>query len=151
MADKYLSYQSQLQLQTVASPPTYTEIASVMSISGPSMTRTVVDNTTFDALNNFRTRQFGMRDGAEVTLEIVFDPDEPTHDDTVNGLFDLYNDDANPLRNWRLAISNSGKGFEFAAAVTGFDFNLAGVDDNVMATITLSVSGPVSIETFARV
>lgn len=146
MADKYLGYHSKLKLQTGVSPVVWTPIASVASVSGPGMSRTVVDNTTLDAPSNYRTKQFGMRDAAELTLEIMLDPDEPTHNDTPDGLFDLYNEDSTPLRNWQLEISNSGQSMYFAAAVTGYEPNIGGVDDNVALTATLTISGPLTFD-----
>lgn len=144
MADKYLGYQSKLKLQTGISPVVWTEIASVASASGPDMSRAVVDNTTLDAPSNYRTKQFGMRDAAELSLEIMLDPDEPTHNDTTDGLLDLYNEDTDPLRNWQLEISNSGEAMYFAAAVTGYAPNIGGVDDNVTLTVALTISGPLT-------
>lgn len=74
MANKYSGYAAVLQT-TVAS--TLTNIAGVRDINGPSMSQDVIEVSSRDSI--WKEFVGGQIDGGEMSFDIVYDPDSPTH------------------------------------------------------------------------
>lgn len=51
---------------------TWAKIARVFNISGPGMTRDVVDTTTYDSEDGYRDKIGGLRDGGTLTFTMNF-------------------------------------------------------------------------------
>jgi|GEM_PF-486365 hypothetical protein len=149
---KPTGYLASLQLRTSAGPPpVYATVANVLSFAGPSMSRTVIDQTTLDSPDFYMERAPGMRDPGEISMEIIFDPELASHNETGNGLLALYNDDTTPKRLWRILVPKAEGGtddreLEFTAFVSNFEWNIGGPDENVTASITLTISGKVELQ-----
>jgi predicted secreted protein len=60
-------------------------IAQVRDIKGPGMTSKPIDVSTRDSPGKFMEFIAGMRDGGEVTFDLVFDPDLASHSLSVAG------------------------------------------------------------------
>lgn len=127
-----------LQLGSVASPQTFSNVANIAGIQGlNSGSTSEIDITNFDST----AREFlrGFTDGGSVTINVNFDPDQATH----QTLYDLYR--TGETRQWRVLLSNaSATYFEFDAYVSQFPFDF-GLDDAVRSTVTLRLSGGTSL------
>ncbi|MGI5443826.1 phage tail tube protein [Streptomyces shenzhenensis] len=58
---------------------TYTVIANVEDLSGPSRERNMIDTSAHDSPDKYREFTKGMKDGGEVTVTINYSPGETTH------------------------------------------------------------------------
>lgn len=138
---KYTAYETVLQVNTAST--TYVAIAQVRDISGPSMTQDAVETTARDT-SKWRTFTPGLRDGGEVTFDLIYDPDLATHSatNTTSGLvYFLLNGSA---KNFRLVMSQSGGDyFEFSGIVTAFTPETP-LEDVMTASCTIKVTGAVT-------
>lgn len=50
----------------------YADVALVYGISGPSMSREIVDITTYDSIEGYREKIGGLRDGGQLTFSLNF-------------------------------------------------------------------------------
>jgi hypothetical protein len=129
-------------------PSTYTMIANVADLSGPSIESEQIEvSHRADGVptNMWRRYVSGMKDGGEVTFTLIFDPDDPTHDPTL------------PTSMYGLAVSGEPDTFQidfpgqgadrttatFDAYVTNMDSD-APLEDGLTQEVTLKVSGPVT-------
>src|SRR5690606_20424656 len=120
-----------------SSPESYTEVAEVVSISGPSYSRESVDFTHLKSPDDYMEFKPGMKDGGEVTFEGRWLPGNSTHDDST-GVLSLF--EAGSIDNWKLTFPD-GSDITFAAFVTGISPTVGGVDDPVNMSVTLKVTG----------
>jgi len=139
---KYTAYESLLQVDTTGSGA-YVDIAQVRDISGPSMSADAVEVTARDT-NKWRTFTPGLRDGGEVTFDLIYDPNLASHSasDTTTGLvYFLLNGVA---KTFRLVMSQSGGDyFQFSGIVTAFTPE-SPLEDAMTASCTIKISGVVS-------
>jgi predicted secreted protein len=139
---KYTAYESALQVNTVST--TYVEIAQVRDISGPSMSADAVEVTARDT-SKWRTFTPGLRDGGEVTFDIIYDPDLTSHSasNTTTGLvYFLLN---GTTKTYRLVMSQAGGTyFQFSAIVTAFSPETP-LEDAMTASVTLKITGAVTV------
>lgn len=126
----------ELRVGDGASPNVYTAIAGVVSFSGPSGSRQVIDVTTLASTG--REKQVGIPDYGQVTFELIYDGDQATNTS-------LYDDFQNgTIRDFQLVFSDSPEEvFSFAAFVLAYSYT-ANIDDVVRASVTLEIDGPVT-------
>lgn len=82
MANKYSGFAAKLQVTISA---VLTDIAGVRNLTGPAMSQAVIDVSSRD--NVWDEFVAGLRSGGEVTMDVVYDPDTPTHSGTTAGGF----------------------------------------------------------------
>lgn len=128
-----------LKVSDNASPPVFSTVANVSSISGPNISAETYDVTSHDSTNNYREFISGLKDGGEVSFDIFFNPDEATHYEGAGGLLQFLED--REVKNWRIDFPTSPvKRWSFAGVVTAFE-NEAPTDGPLTASITIKVSG----------
>jgi hypothetical protein len=136
-------------LNRLTTPPsTFTPVAQVADLSGPSVTSDPIEvshRADGVAANMWRRYVSGMKDGGEVSFTLIFDPDEPSHDPTL------------ATSMYALAASGEPDTFQldfpgadddrttatFDAYVTNMDI-AAPLEDGLTQDVTLKVSGPVT-------
>ncbi len=80
MSNKYTGFPTVLKRGNADGPPeTFTSIAGVRAVSPPKGTANVVDSTTMDNPNGFKTKLSGLRDGGTAKLQVAFDPADTGH------------------------------------------------------------------------
>lgn len=122
-------------------PGTYAAIAQVANIGGPTLSRETVDATAHDSPNRWRQFIAGLRDAGEVTLELLFDPDNTGHTDLRSDLATL-----DTIKNYRIKFPDpTPTVWTFAAWVTRFEPR-APMDEKLTASVTFKLSG---VPTFA--
>jgi len=120
------------------SPESFTDIAQVVNLGGPSLKLDPLDVTNHGSTSGWREFIGGLLDAGEVTLELNYDPAEGTHDATTGLIADMT---ARTVRNFQLVFPDSGSTlWSFAALVTGFEIG-APVDGKLTASATLKLSG----------
>lgn len=138
MASQYSGFVAVLQT-TVAS--VLTNIAGVRDISGPSLTQDAIETSSRDSI--WKTYVGGQVDGGEITFDIVYDPDTPTHlAGTAGGLVkDLM---AGTLQAFKLKFSDATPATaSFNGLVTKFTPKTP-YNDLQSADVTIKVAGAIT-------
>lgn len=115
----------------------FTAVAEVNSIDGPTMTKSFIDVTSLDSTGGYREFIGGFRDAGEVTLNMNFSRD---------GYDDMKDDfESDSARNFQIVMPDTGETtFEFAALVTSVPLAIT-PDDKITAAVTLKLSGQVTM------
>lgn len=128
----YAAYGSLLKLSG-------TTVAGVTNIGGPGLTLETIDVTNHSSASAWREFVGGLKDGGEVSLDIVFDPAETTHKNASGGLLYLLTTRASG--SFSLTFSDTGGTvWSFTAFVTSFEPG-APVADGLTAAVTLKITG----------
>ena len=114
-------------------------VAQVTNIGGPSLSADSVDVTTHDSTNAWEESVVSVLRSGDVTLDIVYDPADDTHDATGgNGL--LTRISGKTRTDFSLIFPDSGASvWGFNGDITGFEPG-AGVADALTATVTIKVT-----------
>lgn len=119
------------------SAPTFTAIAEVNSIDGPTKTRETIDVTSLDSTGGYREFIASFRDAGEVTLEMNF-----TRDGYVDMNADFESDTA---VDYKITLPDSGATeLDFTAFVTNISQAIP-LDDKVTMSVTLKITGQVDL------
>lgn len=117
---------------------TWTTIAQLTDVNGPTRTKGVWDATTKDSSARWRDFLSGLRDGGEVTVSILYDPSSTTHLQLIADFA------ADVSASYRVAYADgSTYGDSFAAIVTGFQ-PTGPMDGLLSADVTLKVTGAIT-------
>ena len=137
---KYAAKGTLLLAEIAAVPGTYQTVGQVRNLAGPTLAGDGVDLSHHDVAAGYRVFKPGLNDAGEVTVELLFDPVDPTQDDVgVDGLLSIY--DQREVHNFRMTFSDVGlTQWDFAALITGYE-PAAPHDEALTATITLKLSG----------
>lgn len=115
-------------------------IGQVRDISGPAMVEEAVDVTTRESSD--REYKPGLRDGGELTFDVIYDPDLATHNTLQNSLL---NGTVGVAELQTADVANLYDGFRFLAMVSAMTPEMP-LDGALGANITLrAVSQPVPI------
>lgn len=116
-----------------------TAVAQVRSISGGSLSLDTVDVTTHDSAGGWREFVATLIDAGEVSVEIVFDPDNATHTSLRTDLV------ARTATTYSITFTDTTPAvWTFSAFVTAFEPSAA-VDGELSATVTLKITGAVTV------
>ena len=145
MSNAWWAYGSELKIGNDGTPETFTKVAEIQDIDGPSMSKDTIEVTSHDSANGWREFIPGMRDGGEVGITANWIPAGVTHDGSVGVLSKFLDDD---LHNWQIVTAGDGSSgsmdIEFAAIVTDFNISLP-MEEQAQVEFTLKISGAVSI------
>lgn len=127
-----------------ASPEVFTNLAEVIDLSAPSMTKDSVEATHTDSPDSFREFIPGLKDGGEFTAVCNFLPSNATQDNTSGGaLNDFINETT--TRNWRISFPGSPTvTWTFKAVITGYEA-VTPIDDRMTLNLTFKVAGAPTI------
>ena len=140
---KIAALTTKLMVGNGGGPETFTEVAHVSNISGPSLALDTEDVTTHDQANAFEQVVATILRTGDITLDIFYDPDEGTHD-AATGLLDDY--EKKTLRNFQIRFPSTGKvQWAFAAYVTGFTPG-APVGGALTASVSLKITGTPTLD-----
>lgn len=122
-----------------ATTETFTTVAEVKSISGPSLSMETIDATHMESPNNYREWLPSFLDGGEVSFDLNFLPATAAQ----TGLTTDFA--ARTKRNWKIYWPNSGATkWSFSGYITGFTPSAA-TGDILAASCTIKVTGGVTI------
>jgi len=120
----------------------FTTIAHVRDITGPAMTTDVEDVTSHSSAGGFEEIIPTLKHAGEVTFDVLFDPNDATHDGST-GLVSLQNSRAK--RSFRMIMPTSpAKRWNFQGYITSVSVAapVAGVQT---ASVTIRISGQPTI------
>jgi predicted secreted protein len=130
-----------LGVDDTTTPGTFTPVAQIRNLSGPTMGSDALDVSSHDSPNFDRQFLQGMKDPGEVTLELIFDPADATQAGApdADSLLDLY---VRGVQNtFRITWSDTGATiWEFTAFVQSYETD-GPFDDVLTASVTLKLSG----------
>lgn len=116
----------------------YTTIGQVMDIAGPEMSRDEVNVTTRDSTEYWMEFIKGMKNGGNITFDLVLDLALATHGTAATGLLsDLQGETVIPA--WRMNFPNS-KLATFVGFITGYP-PAAPMKDALTTGITVKITG----------
>ena len=145
MSNAWWAYGSQLKIGDDGTTEVFTKVAEIIDISGPDMSRDVIDVTNQDSPDGWREFIPGLRDGGEIGVTANWIPADATQDAT-DGVLSKFEDDV--LHNWQIITANDGSSgtmtISLAAIVTRFNVNLA-MEEQAKLDFALKVSGAVTI------
>lgn len=141
---EYSGYKVIIAREIAATPGTYGVFAQVRDIDGPAGSADQIETTHRDV--QFRKYQAGMRDGGEVSFDIVFDSDLAGHDPTV--ATSVYKDwELGRMANYKITFpgelattTEDTTTCIFAAFTSNFAFS-APMEDALTASLTLKING----------
>lgn len=132
------AYGTLLKVGDGGTSETFTTIAEVRDISGPSLSADVKDVTSHDSEDGWDESITTILRGGEVTFNVNFVPTDTTHSYSSGLINDMVD---RTKRNFQLVFPDSGSTtWNFAALVTGFE-TTANVADELTADVTLKISG----------
>ena len=118
---------------------TYTAVAQVRDISGPSLSQDTVETTHHTSTAAYRTFVPSLLNAGEVSIDLLFDPVHATHDNLSGGL--LYAYEQQDTLDYRITWSDTGSStWDFQAIVTGFEPGAA-YDGELSASVTFQLTG----------
>ena len=116
-------------------------VAEINSISGPNMTRDIIDVTSLDSTGGYREFIPGFRDGGEVTLSCNW-----VRDEWDDWLADFHSD---TIQTYTIVLSNDETTeISFSAYCVGMGVEVP-MDDKVTNEVTLKISGAVTLMFFS--
>ena len=121
---------------TLTGPFTYSLIASVTNISGPSRSRETIDVTAHDSPDQWMEFIGGLKDGGELSIDINYDPGQASHD-----LDDDFDDDV--PRSYQIVIlpdTEDEHTWTITGVMTGLEDEFP-YDDKMGRSLTIKVSG----------
>jgi hypothetical protein len=125
-----------LSVDKLGTGVTWVEVGQIESIEGPSNSVGSIEKTNLSSLR--KEYRPGLPDGGEVSLDVQFDPTDAEHV-YLRGLADTP-----VVKSWRVtypctpAVKDTFDGF-----VTAFNPSAAGDEDNLMASVTIKVTGEI--------
>jgi predicted secreted protein len=122
-----------------ASPVAYVTVGEVTSITFPNLTRDAVEATHTESTSGFKEYIPGLKDSGEVSIEMNF-VHQSASDTLIRAQF--LRETLSPCK--ILFDTSPEDGVSFNAIATGYQVQ-APVADKVAATLTLKVSGPVTV------
>ncbi len=137
------AFSTMVQIGDGAATEAFSNIAELRNISGPSLTAETIDVTVHNTATPFRRFISGLLDGGEITMDINFVPQEPTHSYSAGLLADMLN---RTRRNFALVFPDPGETtWIIPGIITSFECS-ADPADVLMASVTIKVSGPPTFE-----
>ncbi len=116
-----------------------TTVAGVTNIGGPGLTLETIDVTNHSSASAWREFVGGLKDGGEISVDIVFDPVAATHKNASGGLLYLLTTRASA--SFTITFPDAAPTtWTFAAFVTSFEVG-APVADGLTASVTLKITG----------
>jgi len=117
----------------------YTSLGQIANISGPSLSRTSIDVTTHDSSSWWMEFIKGLKDGGEISFDVIYDPALATHDFSTGILSDL--DDDSTIPNFRITFPDTGSTqWILPAFVTGANVDIP-INDKLGMSVTVKVAG----------
>jgi predicted secreted protein len=114
----------------------WVSISNILSISGPSLSREMVDTTSFDAVDSFRDFVSGLKDGGTLSFDMLF---------TKTGALVIKGDFLDDSKVQYRILFPGQRGFiAFYGMVTGMPLTIP-VTDAIKASITIKVIGKLTL------
>lgn len=143
MSNAILSTGTLIAMGNGGSPETFTTIAEIKSITGPEISRNVIDVTTHNTTGGWEEALAGLLRSGEVSFDINFVPTDATHDPTTGLLAAIKN---NTKTNFQITFPDGSPAtvWSFSGYVTKFGTG-AEIDNVLNASITIKPTGAITL------
>lgn len=132
------AFGTRIELGDAADPENFTEIARVRDISGPGITQSFAEVTAHDSPGRYKEWIATLLELGQITFDIVWDPNNATHDNTSGILAELTGGSKN---NYQVVFpTNPAITWTIPAFVESLS-PAEPVDGALMASVTLKPSG----------
>lgn len=135
----------------LAAGSSYTVLANVLEITGPSQSREIIDVSHLSNADSTRTKIAGIIDPGTITLSCIMQADAASHDVT-NGALSAFYAAPNTVASrptWQLTVNDSVAGtdakMEFAAIIQNFNQTGLTLTGAWTFELTLAISGKVTL------
>jgi predicted secreted protein len=143
MSNKYSGFPTVLKRGNGASPEVFTEIAGIMDPPLPASDTTIIDSTTMDNPNAFKTKLAGLIDAGSATFTLALDPADSGQQNIQIDMVDR------TLRDWQVVLPDTGETvIAFTAFVKTFKMK-APINGLLTADCALELSGKPTFGTYA--
>lgn len=133
------AYGTLLKKGAGTSPETYTTVAEVTNLSGPSLKMDTLEVTHHGSADGYKDFVGGLIDGGEIKVEANFLPGDSSHSGLITDM------NARTLRAWQIVFPTSpAKTFSFSGLVQSLE-PAAPVDGKLALSLTIKVSGKPSL------
>lgn len=141
MTEAVLGWGTLFQTRSFDSPDVWVTVAEVMNISPPAPSRDVLDLSTGNAPDEWRTSEPGMPDAGEISIEFNFIPtgNSPSDHDYYSALKEEFDDKV--VRRRRIVFPD-GETMEFDAYITELT-SQASAESQLKATAKFRVTGEI--------
>ena len=120
-----------------------TAYAQVQSLTGPGLSADVIDVTNMASTNAWEEVVVGILRSGEMSMDIVYDPENATHANAGSGL--LADFLARASTTFTIVFPDTGATeWTFSAFVTGFEPSMPH-DDALTAAVTFKLSGDITL------
>ena len=137
MSNAFWAYGSKFQLGDGEASETFTDVAEVIDITPPNMSKDSIDVSNQDSTDGFREKIPGWKDGGEVTFTMNWLPTNATQDETT-GLWSHYIDDEN--HNYKIILPDTLVTISFTGHITSFNPDLPNEEQGQLE-VTIAISG----------
>lgn len=122
----------------ISSSTSFTALAQIRDISGPSLAKGTAETTHRNSTGRWRTFVSTLRDGGEITFDLVFDPDDASHALMLTAF------EENNGQNFRVTFPDATPAtWTFLGEITAFEPS-APMEDALTASVTIKVSGAIT-------
>ncbi len=129
-----------LNLSDVASPPSYSAVSQVRSISGPTTKPKVQDITTHDTPGFWMRKITVLIDPGDISFDINFDSADATHAFTTG----MWNQMVGLVKSGlQMVFPNSAGTLTFKGYISSHEFNVP-VDNVLSAKIAIAITDAIS-------
>jgi len=134
------AYGTLLKIGDGAGTEAFTTIAQVIDIDGPNSEVAVILDKHHDLPSGVIDKIGGLMDEGDVTFTLAFDPSAVTHQQLRTDQI------ARTVRNFNLVHTDAGgpTTWEFGALIASMG-STKNVEDRILGTVTLAISGAVNI------
>lgn len=128
-------YNSAFAIGTTAAQPVFTDVAEVVSITPPAMSRTSVEATHLKSPNGWQQFIAGIKDGGEASFTLNW---QPAANDVMATAFNA------EAGNYRITFPN-GVNLRWAGFFLNYTMPELTVDGVMQATVTVKVTGAATL------
>ena len=114
------------------------DLAAILSINGPSLSRETIDTTNMDTSNAKSYMAASLYEPGEITLDIAYAPGATPHDAMTSALTGATDYD------WKVTFSDTSTHVAASGFVTAFEPS-ADLDGQLTASITIKLNGAITI------
>ncbi|MEA3341952.1 MAG: phage tail tube protein [Chloroflexota bacterium] len=132
-SNAFWAYGSTFQIGDGETSEVFTDVAEVIDIDGPGLSKDSIEVTNQDSSDGYREFLPGWRDGDTITVSMNWLPNDATQDDST-GLLSHYNDNDN--HNYRIVLPSA----------VGITIKLTGHPTSFPPSLPMEEQGQIELE-----
>lgn len=118
----------------------FTTVGEVTNLSGPGMSRDIIDVTHMETADAYREYIAGLADAGEITVEVNYIPGNASQENLIDDF------EQRVKRNFKIVFPFTGNPeWAFTGVLTGFEADTP-IDDKISATFTIKITEKPTIQ-----